>query len=93
MNNVEAMTPVQPGAYKAVYSNGKGEFRTEDVIAIVAYRAEGGWVEFEPVSLLGSYKLRTPPLTYETAEEYHGMFTPDEARAYIEAEQAKRANA
>lgn len=87
MNNVEAMTPVQPGAYKAVHKDKKtGEFSTNDVVAIVAFRAEGGWIEYEPVFLVDSGDLRTPPKVGAAMTapcEYYGMVRSDEVEAEI----------
>lgn len=96
MNNVEAMTPVQPGAYVALYKNRKtGEFHREDVVAIVASRVAGGWIEFEALSVRGGYDLRVPesgaPPMLDAPFEYHGFFKPDEVEPYISEQTAKKA--
>ncbi|GGQ10988.1 hypothetical protein GCM10010215_40040 [Streptomyces virginiae] len=96
MNNIEAMTPVQPGAYVALYRRKEtGEFHREDVVAVVAGRAPGGWIEFEALSVRGGYDLHVPdhnkPRLMESLFEYHGMFKPDEADAYIATKKAEKA--
>jgi hypothetical protein len=87
MNNVEAMTPVQPGSYKVLHKDAKtGEFSTYDVVAIVAFRAEGGWIEYEPVFLVGMGDLHTPPneaASLTKQFEYYGMARSDEVEAEI----------
>jgi hypothetical protein len=89
MNNLQAMTPVEPGAYVALFEDeATGEFRSDDVVAIVASRAYGGRIVFEPVCSRAGHGLHVPDVHNEKRKpngfKFHGMFNPDESREYIE---------
>ncbi|MFM9627322.1 hypothetical protein ACKI10_06840 [Streptomyces galilaeus] len=84
-NDIQTMIPVQPGAYVAVFENKEnGEFRTRPVVAIAAMN-HGSGETFEPVTYAPGWSLEVPDHVQGTC---HGMFTPDEAKAYIESKQA-----
>lgn len=90
-HDVQALIPVQPGAYVAVFENREtGEFRTRPVVAIAAMNHSSGDA-FEPVTYEPGWSLEVPDHVQGAC---HGMFTPFEAREYIEAKvKAKKADA
>lgn len=88
MNNLQAMTPVEPGAYVALFEDeATGEFRSDDVVAIVASRAYAGRIVFEPVCSRAGHGLHVADVGNDKRKpdgfKFHGMFNPDEAREYI----------
>ncbi|MFH9575716.1 hypothetical protein ACH4MG_34940 [Streptomyces sp. NPDC017454] len=92
------MTPVEPGAYVALFEDeATGEFRSDDVVAIVASRSYGGRIVFEPVCSRAGHGLHVADVGNDKRKpngfKFHGMFSPEEVREYIEDAKFQRIDA
>jgi len=97
MNNLQAMTPVEPGAYVGLFEDEEtGEFRTDAVVAIVAARSYGSRIGFEPVMSRAGVGLHVADIFNDKRKsdgfKFHGMFSPEEAQEFISNAEFQRAD-